>query len=193
MCTMNESVPVEESMATTEESVPVEVCVATTEESVPAGVVVVSEPGRPMRTQQHRNCVRKTMSNIKKTLEWEACDEQSAEFVAVEEQFHAEFSEEQLNSEEEYQSEDSENDSMCSEDDDEYESSFVTDDSGSEVSEDCNWQPCKKKRHITGHEELAENETPGPDSAEDAGGSVEDAGFGSEEIAGEGSADVSLP
>jgi len=170
--------------------VPAEVGVASTEESVPAGVVVVSEPGRPMRKQQNRSCVRQTMSNIQKTLQWEECDEQSAEFMAVEEQFHAEFTEEQLDSEEECESVDSEHDSMCSEDDDEYESSFVTDDSGSEAGDDRNWQPCQKKRRTTGNEELEENETPGEDTA---GGGVEDAGCASEESAGGGSADSSVP
>ena len=122
--------------------------VAATEEVVMAAteeVVVDPEPGGSKREQQPRSCVRRTMNNIQKTLHWEECDEKSAEFMAVEQQFHEEFTGEQLDSEEECQSVESDNASMSSEDDSQYESSFVTDDSGSEVSEDRNWQPCKKK------------------------------------------------
>lgn len=167
VCTMDGSVSADVVAATEE------VVMAATEE-----VVVDPEPGGSKREQQPRSCVRRTMNNIQKTLHWEECDEKSAEFMAVEQQFHEEFTGEQLDSEEECQSVESDNASMSSEDDSEYESSFVTDDSGSEASEDRNWQPCKKKRCISANDESPRNEHSGLHTTEDAKGGVEDPGCG---------------
>jgi len=109
-----------------------------------------------------RGCVERTMSRIRETLDWEECDEASARFVAVAAQLDEAFRKEQLESAKLDELDDgcgSSSDSDSSYSDESYESSFVTDCSGSE--DDCDseedWQPCKKHcaaaaRPVTGPE-----------------------------------------
>jgi len=94
-----------------------------------------------------RACVDRTRRRIQDTLEWENCDEQSGRFLAVAQQFDDAFNNEQLEDAEMDQVSGSESmGSITESDDDEsYESSFVTDGSGSD--DDCSedeWTPQKK-------------------------------------------------
>ena len=94
-----------------------------------------------------RACVDRTRRRIQDTLEWENCDEQSGRFLAVAQQFDDAFNNEELEDAEMDQVSGSESmDSITESDDDEsYESSFVTDGSGSD--DDCSedeWTPQKK-------------------------------------------------
>ena len=84
-------------------------------------------------TQPGRACIAQTRERIQATLEWESCDEESGRFRAIARQFDEAFENENLDDEE--YSEDASDESASgsgSEDDDAYESLFVTDGSGSE-------------------------------------------------------------
>jgi len=141
-------------------------------------------PARGARLR--RGCVEQTMSRIRETLDWEECDEGSARFVAVAAQLDEAFSKEQLESAEMEELHDgcgSSSDSELSYSDESYESSFVTDGSGSE--DDCDseedWQPCKKHcaaaaRAATGPRGLTGPVlSGGSDAAEDASDAAADA------------------
>ena len=100
-----------------------------------------------------RSCLPRTSASVARrriqdTLDWENCDEDSGRFRAVAQQFDDEFDKEQLEEIEMDQMSGSSSalSASASDDDDEsYESSFVTDGSGSgeEDSED-EWTPVKR-------------------------------------------------
>jgi len=101
---------------------------------------------RPARVQ--RSCHAQTRRRMRATLEWEAADETSSHCVAVAQQFDEAFEQEDLEDEDLEDGEQSGSDEGGTEsddDDDSYESSFVTDSSGSEdFGSDEEWTPQKK-------------------------------------------------
>jgi len=101
-----------------------------------------------IRTRVERACVNRARQRIQETLEWENCDEESSHFLAVAQEFDDAFNKEELEDGEmdEVSGSESLGSDSQSDDDESYESSFVTDGSGSEdeCSED-EWTPQKKK------------------------------------------------
>mmetsp|Transcript_75787 Transcript_75787/g.123052 ORF Transcript_75787/g.123052 Transcript_75787/m.123052 type:complete len:313 (-) Transcript_75787:612-1550(-) len=100
------------------------------------------------RACAQRACTAQARQRIQDTLEWEACDESSNCFMAVEQQYDEAFSNEVLDNESESAGSDSAEHESESEDDDEsYESSFVNDGSSSEYEDsDDEWTPLKRSR-----------------------------------------------
>jgi hypothetical protein len=104
-------------------------------------------PSTPRNAQKRpmRDSAISAREHIKKQLEWEECSEQSEMFQNIAQKIDSEFKSEMLDSHEnqqvlhEEESEYSENDSES-----EYESSFVTDCSEEEESDNESWCPRKK-------------------------------------------------
>jgi len=104
------------------------------------------------RTRAPRACVSLARQRILDTLEWENCGEESGRFRAVAQQFNEAFDNEDLETAEMEEVLLSGSYPSCSaSDDDAYESSFVTDGSGSENegesdNSEHDWWPAKKMR-----------------------------------------------
>jgi len=121
-----------------------------TELGVVACVSLAREPVAVQPARPQRQCVQRTITRIQETLDWENCEESSARFQAVAQRLDEAFDRERLENAEMEEVVDSSDDSssVYSDDDDSYESSFVTDGSGSqeEGDSDDEWQPNKKPR-----------------------------------------------
>jgi len=105
-----------------------------------------SPPARPVRRAgAQRACNAQARQRIQATLEWEACDEDSSRFLAVAQQYDDAFEKEVLDDDEDSEDSGSDEGGSESDDDDSYESSFVTDGSGSEENcSDDEWTPQKR-------------------------------------------------
>jgi len=121
-------------------------------ESVPVPVIILepTEPAEcsfPAPERASRASAGVARQRIQDTLEWENCDENSIRFQAVAQQFDDDFNGETLDNGEidELSASDSYGSGSSSDGDESYESSFVTDGSGTEEedSED-EWTPVKR-------------------------------------------------
>lgn len=123
-----------------------------------------------------RASANSAMAKIQQTLEWEACDEDSAQFLLVAGQLEEAFEDEARDAMDDASEEDEDAYAESSQhSDSSYESSFVTNDSGSEYDTDSEleWQPNKRPCAQSGNGGIADkcevaNAQPGaihPDAA----------------------------